>query len=719
MEIKEFFTSRLKILKTSKLSRMYYTIAIFCVLLNCAIIYQTYLYNKQIKEKAIDNMKSRNMTMARVYEEYTERTLNTINQVLYDIKMDYELNPNSVNLKEYVQNHFIGLEGIINLVSISDENGDVSRFNISNAKKVNVADREYFHYHKKNPGRRMFIGNPSLGRATGKWFIPMTMRINKADGTFGGVVIISVNPYYFIDFFQRVIQGSIYLLNEKGVIIACWTDNQFNDLGKDYSETPVFKMGQYADQGIDISPSMFDQVLRIRAFRVIRDYQVTLMINNTVQNTFEEINPYLQAYNSYSAILIIVISFFSIWFFIDIRNQHKITVALKESELKANSILNTMTEGVAVLMDNKITYYNLSAMRILSATDEYLKPREFYEFFNVEDRYDIISKAKALINQEMINQRYEFQVKRMDGKKIWIHVDSSTILWQSQPALLVCFNDISQQKEWAEREHQQMIRIESINYHLENEIHERKVLETERISMINTLNQKNEELERFVYTVSHDLRSPLITIKGFSGFLKQDVANNNHERALKDIERIEFSAEKMSQLIDDLLEVSRAGRVMRAFTTVNIEKTIQDVLNIMQIHISNHKGQIVTDTPLPEVYGDIQKIRQLYQNLIENAIKYAKKDEIPQIHLGYDQQKGAFYVSDNGIGIPEEYKDKIFDVFKKVSGESKGSGIGLSIVKRITEIHHGHIWIESKPEIGTTFFFTLDTNIPDQKEPEV
>ncbi|HOD54126.1 MAG TPA: ATP-binding protein [Candidatus Cloacimonadota bacterium] len=706
--------TRLKTLKTSKLTRMYYTIALFCIVLNLAIIYQTFLYNKQVKEKAVENLKSRNTSMARIYEEYSKRTLNSINQILYDIKLLYEKDPSIINLEDYYNTHFLGYEDIVNLLSISDEYGNVSMFNIKNAKAVNVSDRPYFAYHRTNPGRRMYVGHPSLGRATGKWFIPMTMRINKKDGSFGGVVIASINPYYFINFFKQVIQGRIFMLNEDGIIISCWTDNNFNELGKDYSSSPVFSMTKYADQGIDDSKSIFDQVKRIRAFRVIRDYNVILIVSNSIDNAYHEIEPYLIAYNNYSAILIICISIFSFWMFIGIRNQHSITRSLIESETKANSILNTMTEGVAVLSNNRIVFYNPRTLKILKADHHYIKAHEFFEFFKIEDRLQILDNSKKLLAGEKIEKRFEYQIKCMDGQLIWIHVDSSTISWQGNPALLLCFNDITAQKEWTEREHQQMMRIESINYRLENEIHERKMLENERITMINELNQKNEELERFVYTVSHDLRSPLISLKGFTNFLKQDIMSEHSEKALNDIQRIEFSADKMASLIEDLLEVSRAGRIMRAFTSVNLEHTVQDVLSIIQIFIQTKKAQIIIDTPLPDITGDKQKIRQLYQNLIENAIKYTPPERTPQVHLGFNQGLNAFYVSDNGIGISEEYKDTIYDVFKKLSGDSTGSGIGLSIVKRIIESHHGKIWYESQLDEGTCFYFTLDLNHPEQ-----
>ncbi|MDX9977235.1 MAG: HAMP domain-containing sensor histidine kinase [Candidatus Cloacimonadales bacterium] len=279
--------------------------------------------------------------------------------------------------------------------------------------------------------------------------------------------------------------------------------------------------------------------------------------------------------------------------------------------------------------------------------------------------------------------------------------------WQGKPAIQICFNDITDRKKWEEKELQHTREVEASNESLAKEVQERKQLEKERVAMIKELESKNEELKRFVYTVSHDLRSPLISIKGYSNFVKQDIIDKKYEKATEDLEKVIFSADKMSALIDDLLEVSRAGRPVSDLAIIDMKDIVREVIKIMQINLSNKNAEVSFDENMPNVYGDERRIKQLYQNILENAIKYSKPDQAPLINIGYNDSLQAFFVKDNGIGIKKELGNRVFDVFQKMSPMSEGSGIGLSIVKRIIESHKGKIWYESSDN-GTTFYFTLN-----------
>ena len=240
----------------------------------------------------------------------------------------------------------------------------------------------------------------------------------------------------------------------------------------------------------------------------------------------------------------------------------------------------------------------------------------------------------------------------------------------------------------------------------------RKWAEAERESLINELEAKNAELERFTYTVSHDLKSPLITIKGFLGYVREDVQTGNMERFETDLRRISTAAEKMQHLLGDLLELSRIGRLTNAPEYIPMNELIAEVLEILHGRIS--AGNIVVHVAenLPVVYGDHQRLFEVLQNLIDNAAKFMGTQPEPQITIGMQGESmgnPVFFVRDNGIGISPQFKDKVFGLFDKLNAQSEGTGIGLALVKRIIEFHGGHIWVESAIEKGATFFFSLPT----------
>jgi signal transduction histidine kinase len=233
---------------------------------------------------------------------------------------------------------------------------------------------------------------------------------------------------------------------------------------------------------------------------------------------------------------------------------------------------------------------------------------------------------------------------------------------------------------------------------------------TERKKLISQLEANNAELERFTYTVSHDLRNPLVTIKGFVGMLEKDLQDGREDRVTRDLQRIENAADKMHLLLADLLELSRIGRIMNPPEEVDLSQVINEAIETLDARLRSKNVVVNCLLEFPDVYGDRVRLREVFENLIDNAAKYTGDQPEPIIEIGTRNDDGetVFYVKDNGIGIEPQYQKKIFGLFDKLNPASEGTGIGLALIKRIIEVHGGRIWVESEGVgKGTAFCFTL------------
>jgi light-regulated signal transduction histidine kinase (bacteriophytochrome) len=224
------------------------------------------------------------------------------------------------------------------------------------------------------------------------------------------------------------------------------------------------------------------------------------------------------------------------------------------------------------------------------------------------------------------------------------------------------------------------------------------------------LENKNTELEHFTYAVSHDLKSPLITIQSYAGMIQKDMRNGLYERAMGDLKRIENASAAMSALLNNLLELSRIGSAMSSPVTLNMNILIKDVLAQLAGPLSNRQITVRVQPDLPTLQGDRQRICEVVQNLIENAIKYMGDQASPCIDVGArnDETEQVFFVKDNGKGIDPDLQENIFTLFNKLDSTSEGTGIGLALVKRIIEMHAGRVWVESRGlGTGACFCFTV------------
>lgn len=236
------------------------------------------------------------------------------------------------------------------------------------------------------------------------------------------------------------------------------------------------------------------------------------------------------------------------------------------------------------------------------------------------------------------------------------------------------------------------------------------------------LEKVNLELDSFVYTASHDLRAPLRGIASFAAFLEEDYKEKLDAEGQDYLKEIRKGADRLSQLIDDLLTLSRIARIKNPYEDVQAGGLIQNAIERLEFDIKQKNVDLKIQENLPTIRCDQIKLAEVFLNLINNAIKFSSKNEKenPRIEVGYQDTGNAhqFFIKDNGIGIDAQYHEKIFGVFKRLHKESEyeGTGAGLSIVKRVIDDHGGKIWVDSRLGEGATFYFSIPKNLKEKKK---
>lgn len=235
------------------------------------------------------------------------------------------------------------------------------------------------------------------------------------------------------------------------------------------------------------------------------------------------------------------------------------------------------------------------------------------------------------------------------------------------------------------------------------------------------LQHSNEELQQYAYVVSHDLQTPLRAVAGFSQLLLDDYSGKLDPVADEWITRVVDGCKRMQTMIKDLLTYSRVESRARPFAEVNLNEVVNDACDLMRLDIEE-SGAEVTSDDLPTVAGDQAQLAQLLHNLIGNGLKY-HRDESPRVHVGAERS-GPFWtitVEDNGIGVEPDQQEKIFEVFKRLHTNDKypGTGIGLSVCRRIVKRHGGKIWLESEPGVGSKFSFDIPSSASIEQETNI
>ncbi|MDA9343475.1 PAS domain S-box protein [Algibacter sp.] len=368
-----------------------------------------------------------------------------------------------------------------------------------------------------------------------------------------------------------------------------------------------------------------------------------------------------------------------LWTFTDVSIKRGFRKSLEAQRQKYRNIIANMNLGLCeVNTDGIIIMTNQSFLEMSGFTDAELIGKDAISIFTDLSEADILVEENKKRNKGESNS-YELKVKIKSGEER---------LWLISGAPHYSLNGEI---------------VGSIGIHLD--ITELKMLQLQKENLVIELEKSNDELQEYAHIVSHDLKSPLRSIDALISWIKEDNKDKLDEVSIENFKHIETTLEKMELLISDVLEYSSVGFSDQEKNLVNLDDVVHGLIDMM--YKPDHVKVEVLNK-LPTLTGDKTKLQQVFQNLISNAINFIDKDQgFVKIKVEELPAHYQFSVQDNGMGIEEKYHDKIFKIFHAVNKSKDSTGIGLSIVKKIVDLHDGKIWLESKPNMGTTFFFTI------------
>jgi chemotaxis family two-component system sensor kinase Cph1 len=377
--------------------------------------------------------------------------------------------------------------------------------------------------------------------------------------------------------------------------------------------------------------------------------------------------------------------------FRNITDRKRAEIALRDSEERFRAIFEQAAVGIAkTALYGQFMRVNPGFCQIVRYAESELLQKDWQAITHPEDIEADREYVRALLSGNIQTFSMEKRLVCKDEAVRWANVTVSAMRdANGTPQYLICaIEDISERK-------------------LVQELLQASLDTQTRYAQ--ELTRSNAELEQFSYVASHDLQAPLSTIAGYAQLLEKRCHSQLDAQGNKFIRNIVNSCGRMQALIDDLLEYSRVGRSEKPFDVIDCNLVFEDACANLQLAIRQDQAS-VTRGDLPRVRGDSFQLLQLFQNLIGNAIKY-RSSEAPMVRVSASRQGDSwvFSVQDNGIGIAEQYHPRIFQLFQRLHSEKQysGTGIGLAICQRIVDRHSGRLWVESEPNRGSTFYFSI------------
>ncbi|MFI5444315.1 ATP-binding protein [Polaromonas sp. UC242_47] len=658
------------------------------------------------RDDAINAQARHNANLAMIFAEQAVTTVQDVDGLLMDMRRAYHDKGRALRLEDVPVPLSVAAKALV-YRAIIDEDGRVAIGSLI-PEPVNVADREYFKSQKSSQADDLVVGTAVLGRTTGRPTVHVSRRINKPGGGFGGVAVAGLDPTIFTKLYQKVEMGKsgqVTFVGFDGLTRARRLGSVVS-FGDDSSKSPNFQKivaeREQAPSGSMFVKSAIDGVERVFSFKVIPSLSMVVVVGTASEEALAAATTRARRYTLTAAgasLLFLLLAFVLSAAYI---RQRRHTWLLAESEARYRGTFDQAAVGIShTTLDGRFIRANGRLASMLGWSPETLREAVVADVTHPLD-LAVVSKLRRdlLLMPDLSGQLVtEFRLLHKSGAVVWASLASSIACKpDGSPDYLISVIQNITARRLAQQE------IERLNHELEQRVEART----------RDLKEANKRLEAFSYSVSHDLRGPLTTIDGFSGLLQRREAVKTDESALALVGHVRAGVAKMSLLIDGLLSLAtlpRAGVVRKPVDLTAIAKSL-----LKQAAQTNPERTV--EVGIQEgmvVQADNRLMNSMMANLIGNAWKFTSKTKLARIEVGC--QPGldglvVFFVRDNGAGFDMAHAGELFGAFQRLhtASEFQGTGIGLAIVKQIIEMHQGEIWVEAKPELGATFYFTIGTD---------
>ncbi|MCJ7799749.1 MAG: ATP-binding protein [Polaromonas sp.] len=641
------------------------------------------------KTQVLEDVRRQTSALALLFARHTTDTFQQVDHTLIELRGHWVDRP--AELPQQIRQHRDFLGGAVLQVAIIDAQGRLVFSSLGlPATPASLADREHFKVHQGTSHDKLFVSRPLKGRVSGKWSIQLTRPIfDKAQ--FVGVIVMSVDPHYFVNFYEAADMGKdgvAKMVRDTGEIMV-------HSGGTEKYIGQVIQTDSFAASGLPRQGSfqrLFqdDGVERLASYVHLPQYGLSVIIGPSL---YEWMAPFRdrQLKVVLAAAVVTLLAMMMTWLLVRSRLlKEAVLDALIESQrsLRAShDLLETLSRNVPGMI------YQFRLYPDGHSSCPYVSE-------GVLDLYEV-TPAQATADAAALFAN----VHKDDLDKMNAAIDESARTlqpWHHEYRANLPIRGL----RWL-KGHAQPVRLAdgSVLWHgYMTDVTEAKTLE-------DSLRSVNQELETFSYSVSHDLQSPLNTIDGFSQLLGKKLSGSDNVKALHYLSRIRAGTAQMTQLIADLLALSKVTHARIQYVSVDLSALACLILGNLQASRPAQRVAVQIEAGLMR-WGDAGLLRVVLENLLGNAWKYSSKRADAVISVGQTMNaagRAVFFVKDNGAGFDMAHAEKLFQPFQRLHGaaEFAGTGIGLATVHRIMVRHGGHIWAESVPAAGAPFFFTL------------
>ncbi len=625
-------------------------------------------YNGQ-KQEDIDSAYRDTANLARAFEEHTLRTLRAADQTALFLKYQYEHEGRAFDIPRYVRDGRLSVEPF-NLLGVADEHGDLLLSSQVPFVHSNILDREHFRVHMDYDSERVFISKPVYGRSSGRWSIQLTRRINKPDGSFGGVAVVSVDPYYFSRFYKQVDLGrnaSIILVGRDGIIRARQTGDNIA-AGQDLSNSPALQQMLISDAGHYRTTSIIDGITRLHSYRVLHAYPLAVAVGVEEAAILENLQERMAGYYPMVGIVDIgiIIAMYLLLRFIARQKEY-------ESDLRqAREMLEARVEQ--------------RTQELSSLNEELTAMNEEHVALNEE----LNTTNQELWNEVAERRRAEDQLRHKHEELVSAYSEVKMIQVQAF----------------------QQDKMASIGQLAAGVAHEINNPMAFIISNLESLRDYLDRLTRFIAlqdeTVSGLLKCRNMSSRPTAEALVSRVADTRQtlkiDYVIHDVESlISETMEGATRVKDIVQDLKGFARVESENKPANINDGLESAINIVWNEMK-YKAALEKDLgELPLTKCNIGQLNQVFMNVLMNAAQAI--DKWGEIRVKTWAEGGDIFISiaDTGCGISPQILNRIYEPFFTTKEVGKGTGLGLSVSYDIVKKHGGYISVDSEPGKGTTF----------------